>query len=35
MVISDMSVFECDVMAWDSTIYKSKLLSRSINKHGM
>ena len=28
-------MFGCDVIAWDSVIYKSKLLSGSINKHGM
>ena len=28
-------MFECDVMAWDSGIYESKLLCGSINKHGM
>ena len=27
-------VFDCDAMAWDSVIYKSKLLCGSINKHG-
>ena len=25
-------MFECDVMAWGSVIYKSKLLCGSINK---
>ena len=28
-------VFDYDVMAWDSVIYKSKLLCGIINKHGM
>ena len=28
-------MFDCDVMAWDSAIYKSKLLYGSINEHGM
>ena len=25
----------CDVIAWDSGFYKSKLICRSINRHGM
>ena len=28
-------VFDCEAMAWDSVIYKSKLLCGSINKHDM
>ena len=28
-------MFDCDVMAWESVIHKSKLLCGSINKHGM
>ena len=28
-------VFECDAIAWDSVIYKRKLLCGSINEHGM
>ena len=28
-------MFECGVMAWESAIYKIKLLCESINKHGM
>ena len=28
-------MFECNVMAWESVIYKSKLLCESINKHDM
>ena len=28
-------VLDCDAMAWDSVIYKSKLLCGSITKHGM
>ena len=28
-------MFDCDAMAWESVIHKSKLLCGSINKHGM
>ena len=28
-------MFDCDTMAWDSVIYKSKLLCGIINKRGM
>ena len=28
-------VFDCNAMAWNSVIHKSKLLCGSINKHGM